>query len=130
MEALLDLVRPWRPERIIADRFRLPELVDVARGLPIWPRVSQWSEAAADIRSLRKMAMDGPLSVGPESKALLQASLAAALVENDKSGNYRLVKKDPSNNTGRDDVAAALVLLAGAMERRPAPRSRYLGLVA
>ena len=130
VEALLDLVRPWRPERIIADRFRLPELVDVARGLPIWPRVSQWSEAAADIRSLRKMAMDGPLSVGPESKALLQASLAAALVENDKSGNYRLVKKDPSNNTGRDDVAAALVLLAGAMERRPAPRSRYLGLVA
>ena len=50
--------------------------------------------------------------------------------ENDKSGNYRLVKKDPSNNCGRDDVAAALVLLAGAMERRPKPRPSYLGMVA
>ena len=129
-EVLLDLVRHWRPERIVCDRFRLPDLQDVARGIPIWPRVSQWSEAAADIRALRQFALDGPLSVGPESRPLIQASLGAALVENDKSGNYRLVKRDPSNNTARDDVAAALVLLAGAMERRPAPRSRYLGLVA
>ena len=129
-ETLLDLVRHWHPERIICDRFRLPELQDCARRLPVVPRVTRWSEAAEDIRALRKAALDGPMSVGPESRALIEASLAGALVQNDTSGNFRLVKKDPANNTARDDVAAALTLLAGAMARRPVPRSSYLGIVA
>ena len=129
-EALLDLVRPWRPERIICDRFRYDELKDAAGRLPIMPRVSRWSEAAEDIRALRKMALDGPLSVGPESRALIQASLAVSKVKNDDQGSFRLTKRDPRHNTARDDVAAALVLVAGAMSRRPKPRPSYLGLVA
>ena len=75
------------------------------------------------------MALDGPLNVGPESRLLLQASLAQARVKNDEQGSYRLVKRDPKNNTGRDDVAAALVLAAGAADRRPPPRKTYLGVV-
>ena len=70
--------------------------------------------------------MDGPLNVGLESRALIEASLSQARVKNDDQGSFRMVKRDPKNNTGRDDVAAALVLAAGSMDRRPAPRKRYL----
>ena len=129
-ETVLDMIRPWRPELIICDRFRVDELQDAAKGaLRIAPRVSRWSEAAEDIRALRRMALDGPLNVGPESRLLLQASLAQARVKNDEQGSYRLVKRDPKNNTGRDDVAAALVLAAGAADRGPPPRKTYLGVV-
>ena len=47
-----------------------------------------------------------------DSRALLAASLSVALVKNDDQGNTRLAKRG-SNNTARDDVAAALVLAAG-----------------
>ena len=93
------------------------------------PRVSRWSEAAFDIRSLRKLATDGPFFVAEASRPLLAASLAVAMVKNDDSGNVHLVKKG-SNNTARDDAAAALVLGAGAFERaRAQPKSSgaYLG---
>ena len=38
-----------------------------------------------------------------------------------------MVKRDPANNTGRDDCAAALLLAGGAFERtfgRPQPARR------
>ena len=119
------------PEVVICDRFRLPELKDTARGVKIVPRVARWSEASEDIRALRKLAGDGPLSVDAGSRGLLAASLAAAMVKSDDQGSTRLVKKG-TNNTGRDDVAAALVLAAGALSRRlsrpiKAPL-RYVGL--
>ena len=44
------------------------------------------------------------------------ASLAVADVQNDQAGNFRLVKRS-RNNTARDDVAAALCLVAGAFDR-------------
>lgn len=95
------------------------------------PRVSRWSEAAFDIRSLRKLAADGPLTVAESSGPLLAASLAVALVKNDDQGNTRLAKRG-ANNTARDDVAAALVLVAGAYARameKPRPRWQYRGMV-
>ena len=55
---LWDAIREqWgRPDHIIVDRFRLDELKDaVKNGARIEDRVVRWSEAAADIRSLRKM---------------------------------------------------------------------------
>ncbi len=118
-----------RPELVICDRFRLSELRDAAPAhWTIVPRVTRWSEAAADIRALRRFALDGPppLAVDERSRDLLTVSLAAAEVRNDDQGNTRLVKRDPANNTGRDDTAAALVLAAGALDRylsqpRPSP---------
>ena len=59
-------------EQVVCDRFRLFELMDVVDG-PVVPRVSRWSEAAFDIRSLRKLAKDGPLSVAESSRPLLAA---------------------------------------------------------
>ena len=106
-----------RPVKVIADRFRVPELQDAVQGaVPVEPRIARWSEASEDIRALRKLVKDGPLVVSEESRSLVSAALAVAKVKNDDQGNTRLVKRD-SNNTARDDVAAALVLAAGAWQR-------------
>ena len=118
---LMRRVMRWRPSIVVCDRFRLGELLDAARGrVPILPRTARWSSSTADIRAVRRMALDGPLSVEPSAAALLRASLSVASVENDDSGNVRLVKKFQGNRA-RDDVAQSLTLAAGALARRPAP---------
>ena len=80
-----EVLRRWPAASFaICDRFRLPELLDAFAGrVRIFPRVTQWSEASADIRALRSLALDGELSVHPVARALLRVSLAAASVQND-----------------------------------------------
>ena len=76
------------------------------------------------------MARDGPLSVDPASAPLIAASLGVAMVQNDDAGNVRLVKRG-TNNEGRDDVAAALTLVAGAFHRamsKPKRGSMFKGV--
>ena len=116
------VVAAWgEPVLTLCDRFRLNELVDaLGPYVPIEPRVTRWSEASYDIRALRKGVKDGPLTVAPDALGLLTVSLAASKIENDSAGSMRLVKRDRGSNTGRDDVAAALTLAAGAFERYPA----------
>ena len=110
------------PADLICDRFRLDELRDAGVPCMVTPRVSRWSEASFDIRALRSHTKDGPFAVAPDSRSLLAASLAVAMVKNDDQGSTRLVKRD-TNNTGRDDVAAALILAAGLFSRTAsAPR--------
>ena len=99
----------------------LNELVDaLGPYVAIEPRVTRWSEASYDIRALRKGVKDGPLTVAEDALGLLTVSLAASKIENDTAGNMRLIKRDRGSNTGRDDVAAALTLAAGAFARYPA----------
>ena len=75
------------------------------------------------------MALDGPFSVDEDSQALLSTSLSRATVKADESGSFRLVKRG-TNNVARDDCAAALLLAAGALSRKPeATGMRSLGLV-
>ena len=120
---LIDLTGGWDPAAFICDRFRVAEVYDAVGGrVPVLARVTMWSEAAEDIRALRRLALDGSLAVPDDSRDLLTVSLAASRVQNDQSGNTRLVKSD-SNSCGRDDVAAALVLAAGALSRAPATPS-------
>ena len=127
-----ELAKQWHGEAIICDRFRLPELLDVNTGrTPIVPRVSRWSDSSADIRGLRRLAVDGPpaLAVDPLSRDLLTASLAVSKVLCDDSGNVRLVKRG-AHNESRDDVAAALVLAAGAVSRIPVrKRGAHIGRI-
>ena len=108
--ALMDYaIYKWgEPEFILCDRFRLNDLLDwnERHRIPIIPRVTRWSEASEDIRALRKMAKDGPLSVAAEAATLIGASLAVARVKSDDAGSMRLVKRG-TNNQSRDDVAAA-----------------------
>ena len=118
-----------KPLMVMLDRFRLAEFEDaVKRGARLEPRVSRWSESSFDIRALRQMALDGPLAVDEDSRALLATSLSQAMVKSDDAGNTRLVKKG-NNNTSRDDVAQGLVLAAGALARKPKTATvRSLGL--
>ena len=107
------------PVLVLCDRFRLAELQDaIGNDALVEPRVTQWSESSFDIRALRRGIGDGPFVVAEESQPLMIASLAVAHVKSDDAGNIRLVKRG-SNNTSRDDVAAALTLAAGAWERSP-----------
>ena len=82
------------PARVICDRFRMLELTDsIGSTCTIEPRISQWSESSFDIRALRKLVSDGPLSVA-DGRELLSASLAVAQVKNDESGNVRIIKQN------------------------------------
>ena len=118
------LQEAWgRPEVIICDRFRLKDVQDAAPTIPVSPRITMWSQSSEDIRAIRKLAKDGPLSCAPASRSLLAASLAVAVVKNDDAGNYRLIK-GASNNCSRDDTAVALTHAAGAVVRKLARPAR------
>ena len=105
------------PVSIICDRHRLSELRDaVGNSCPVEGRVTRWFDAATDIRALRKGVRDGPFSIDEGSRSLLIASLSVAYVKSDDQGNTRLAK-DGKHNRARDDVAAALLLSAGAFDR-------------
>jgi len=127
------IVSAWgRPELILCDRFRLADLQDVAGSIPLSPRVTRWSEASEDIRAVRTMAKDGPLSCVELSRGLLAASLSVARVKNDDAGSFRLIKRG-TNNQARDDVASALTLACGGLSRwlkQPSRRWRYGGMAA
>ena len=130
---LMDRVRDeWgKPARTVMDRFRHDEVLDCTQGLKMEVRIPQWSYAAHDIRALRRGCSDGPYSVAPESRLLLTASLRVAMVENDNSGSFRMIKKT-NGNTSRDDVAYALHLAAGARARsevKPKREFRSLGVI-
>ena len=127
---LVDTIRQrWgRPKVIVSDRFHYKSLEDAVKGKSrLEPRVARYSESTADIRALRRMALDGPMAVADDSQALIAASMARSMVINDDGGSTRLLKRG-TNNEGRDDVVAALVLACGYIERQP-KRSRgiYLG---
>ena len=94
-EQLVAAIRArWgRPDLLVCDRARLPELRDRIGNWPIVPMVPLWFEGSFNVRSLRRQAQDGPLAVAEDSRALLTASLEAAMVENDDSGNVRMIKK-------------------------------------
>ena len=125
---VVDQLRRWRPDVIVCDRFRLPELLDCNLTCSVVPRRLMPSEWSEDIRALRRMAADGPLSCEPSSRPLVSASLSVSEVKNDDSGNAKLCKRGV-NNTARDDVSAALTLAAGALSRMPARSSGvYLGV--
>ena len=110
------VIEEWGlPALVLCDRFRVNDLQD-AGAVNLETRVTRWSEASEDIRACRKIVKDGPLAVAAESRLLLTVSLAASKIANDSSGNSRLVKAG-YNNQARDDVVAALLLAAGAMER-------------
>ena len=118
------------PHVILCDYFRINELRDSGAPCQIVPRRQRWSEAGFDIRALQKQARDGNLAMDEDSEAMILDAVIAALVSADDQGNVRLIKRDGSNNTGRDDVAAALILAAGGYARRPAmatgPRFRVV----
>ncbi|MCY4300950.1 MAG: hypothetical protein OXC68_04320 [Aestuariivita sp.] len=109
----------------VSDLFRFHELEGAGLGAGEVRR-TRYSEADADIRALRRAALDGMLSVD-ESANLFGESLAATMVIENKHGNLEMQKKG-KHNQGRDDVSAALKLAAGAAERLWGPYGRPVAL--
>jgi len=119
IENLAKHLRPLGPRIVVADRTEIDKVKDYMRGFRVVDRRSRWSEATYDIDACRRFAKDGPFAVEPRSARLISVSMQSTIVKNDDMGLSRLVQRDPSNNAGRDDVSAALVLAAGAMARAP-----------
>ena len=118
------------PEVIVCDAFRRAAVLDAVGGrCPVVARVARWAEATADVAAFRRMALDGPLSVEPESRPLFELALAETRCESDDSGNVRVSKA--RGNRSRDDLSAAATLAAGAWEREQADGAevRYHGAV-
>ena len=96
-------VRWGIPQVIICDRFRLGELEDAIGGsCVVQPRATRWSEAAADIRSLQKLAKDGPLAIHVDSRALLAASISrqrSRATIRDRSASSRRGSTTPEETT-------------------------------
>ncbi|MYF25503.1 MAG: hypothetical protein F4224_09490 [Nitrospira sp. SB0678_bin_10] len=104
------------PHTIYCDRFIVGQLKDAVAGRwPVVPRITRWSEGAEDISGFRRLAVDGPLSIAPESQALVRLSLGQAVVEHDEQGSFRLKKS--RHGRSRDDVAVCGTLAAGALVR-------------
>ena len=128
---VLDMIlEQWgKPSLLISDRARAEEVKDAIKGrVKHEVRVTRWFQAADDVRALRKCVKDGPFSVNPDARLLIEASLAVAKIKNDDQGSFHLVKNGTANKS-RDDIAAALTLGAGAWTRKPVRSGlRSLGL--
>ncbi len=123
-----EAVRSYRPGAVFSDKDRVGELADAGLANVI-SQVMGWGFWTSAIRQLRLLASNGPLSVAHGSRALLQASLREAKVENSSAGGHRLVKRR-RNNKSRDDVVAAILVAAAQWPRLAQlgrPSWRYAG---
>ena len=102
---------------LIGDRFRTDELEDYWHGECI-VRVAMWKQASEDIRALRSIALDGELSIELKSRKILTYALMHSLIENDTSGNSRMIKTNMRSKTARDDAGSALIMAAGEHHRQ------------
>ncbi|MDE0479225.1 MAG: hypothetical protein OXI13_06320 [Gammaproteobacteria bacterium] len=118
---LVDLIfETWgTPARIVADKMKFAGVQDaVGDRCTVEERKVTMDRMTDDISSLRQMVdTGGPLAVESESAKLLSTSLTFARVNVKQGGTVILLDKAGNNNLGRDDVAAALILAAGAWER-------------
>ena len=87
-----EIARRWPTAwTLIGDRFRADELEDYWHGELII-RIIMWKQASEDIRALRSLALDGELSIEHNSRKILTYALMHSMIENDTSGNSRMVK--------------------------------------
>ena len=107
----------WRPAVLVVADARRRELLDVRPGVPVEGRQGRAVDAGADVRELRRLVLDGGVSVAPAARPLLAASIGAARVVTDGAGQSRL--QHDANRGRRFEVAAAWLLACGAASRRP-----------
>ena len=117
---LLSRIWAWDPLAIVSDPYRAPELHQVVSGrVRVIERARSGGEATSNVQSLRSLLLDTGAGVTEASRALLAAAWAQTNLVIDSAGLTRVTKLD--NRRSRDDAAAALLLAAGEMARRPAP---------
>ena len=120
IERLLSRIWAWSPSCIVCDNYRAPELHQAVGGrVRIIERARSGGEATSNIQALRSRLLDTEAGVSESSRALLGAAWAQTNLVVGPDGLARVKKLDERRS--RDDAAAALLLAAGELARRPAP---------
>ncbi len=122
---VLDMIRGHPVQSVTGDRYREGELRNaLAKAGVDWPlnlRANGPKDGNADILATRRMFLAGKAKLC--RNLLLEASLAEADCKVSTTGAVQL---DRAHRDGRNDVAAALILAAGAyMRDREAPKPEY-----
>ena len=120
IERLLSRIWEWEPVCIVSDPYRAAELhQSVAGRVRIVERARGGGESTSNVQALRARLLDTAAGVTESSRDLLGAAFAQTSLVIDASGITKVTKARAKRS--RDDAAAALLLAAGELARRPAP---------
>jgi len=128
------LARFGKPDVIVTDAFRLPEVqdaLDLARvRCQVVVRRTRWSDSTEDIRRAQEVIDEGRLAVA--RAVAWRYALGESRIEYD-SGNMRLATKSSAGRRrrARTDLTSAMVLALAEGDRRaskPTRRWRYRGV--
>ena len=104
----------------MCDNYRAPELHQIVSGrVHVVERGRGGGESTSNVQSLRSLLLDTQSGVTESSRALLGAAWAQTNLVVGPDGMTKVTKLDQRRS--RDDAAAALLLAAGELARRPAP---------
>ena len=121
IERLLARVWAWEPLALVCDPYRSPELHQTVSGrVRVIERARSGGESTSNVQSLRSLLLDTQAGATESSRALLGAAWAQTNLVISNEGLARVTKLDARRS--RDDAAAALLLAAGELARRPAPK--------
>ena len=117
---LLSRIWDWGPTVLVSDPYRAAELhQSVAGRVRITERARGGGESTSNVQSLRSLLLDSNSGVTQSSRDLLGAAFSQTSLVIDSSGITKVTKARAKRS--RDDAAAALLLAAGELARRPAP---------
>ena len=117
---LLARIWAWDPLCVVSDPYRASELHQVVAGrVRVVERARGGGESTSNIQALRSRLLDTAAGVTEASRATLGAAFAQTALVIDGSGLTKVTKT--RERRSRDDAAAALLLAAGELARRPAP---------
>ena len=116
---LLSRIWEWEPTVLVSDPYRAAELHQVVSGrVRIIERARGGGESTSNVQALRARLLDTAAGVSEASRDLLGAAFAQTSLVIDASGITKVTKARAKRS--RDDAAAALLLAAGELARRPA----------
>ena len=117
---LLSRIWEWEPTVLVSDPYRAAELHQIVAGrVRIVERARGGGESTSNVQALRARLLDTASGVSEASRALLGAAFAQTSLVIDGAGLTKVTKARAKRS--RDDAAAALLLSAGELARRPAP---------
>ena len=117
---LLSRIWSWKPLALVCDNYRAPELHQAVGGrVRVIERARSGGEATSNIQSLRSLLLDTQSGATQSSRALLGAAFEQTNLIISNEGIAKVTKLDARRS--RDDAAAALLLAAGELARRPTP---------
>ena len=112
LQWFLDLVKDrfgGEPFAVAADQYRRRELKDLCDWYLQFKRTNTAEAANFGIQAFKQYCAEGVLALDPKMHSLFVLSIADARLETDSSGLAKTVKKN-ADNTGRDDLAHAIIL--------------------